>query len=181
MAYVVGSAPIPAPFSEGGTVAYSYVEVVDVHDAQHPRFVRSVRTGPFPEIGTFTPDARQLWVPNSGDGTITVIDLQTNRVVHTISTGRYITFVNFYSNRAYVMRSPNPVPPTYASAMFLTAAAVVPGALLTPPSGSSSYRPGIDPPGELAVYDRLSYRPLGLPPLPLPSEAFVSETVMAPV
>jgi YVTN family beta-propeller protein len=180
-AYVIGAAPVAAPFSEGGTVRKSFVEVVDIRAPLHPRYVTSVATGPFPEIGTFTPDARQLWVPNSGDGTISVIDLATNRVVHTIATGRYITYVNFLGNRAYITQSPSKVPPTYASAMLLTAAAVVPGAAVTPKSGSSKHRPGIDPPGEIATYNRLTYKPLGLPTMPLPSEAFVSDVVMAPM
>jgi DNA-binding beta-propeller fold protein YncE len=176
-AYVVGGSTFNMP---GVTPANSWVEIVDVHDPQRPRYVTSIEMGPFPEIGTFTPDGSEFWVPCTGDGRITVIDTRNYRVLRTLDTGRYITFVNFSGRRAYLSQSPSRLPPSYATALALTAAAVVPGAAVTPTSGSSQYRAGIDPPGEIAVWDRLTYRPLPLPPLPLPSESFVSETVDAP-
>lgn len=179
-AYIVGASQLPAEFSEGGSELSSALEVVNVSDPLSPQFVKTVPTGPFPEVATFTPDGRQLWAPNSGDGTITVVDVATGRVVHKLSTGRFVTNVTFYGDRAYIMENPYDLPPNYATAFYFTALAVVPGAALAPTSGSTAYRPVVDAPGQLVVYDRLTYRPLDIPPLPLPSEAFVSVTVMAP-
>jgi YVTN family beta-propeller protein len=176
-AYVVGSAESSLPVA---SYTHSFVEVVDVHDSDRPRFVKSIRIGSFPLISSFTPDHRQLWVPNAGDGTISVIDLGTNRLVHTIRTGRYLTYVGFYRNKAYVMQSPNRIPPTYATSFAIAIPDVIPGAATAPKSGSTKYRPGIDPPGEIALYDRATYQPLKQPALSLPSEAFVAETVLVP-
>jgi DNA-binding beta-propeller fold protein YncE len=175
--YVVGGSDYNMP---GVTPVNSWVEVLDVRHPLHPRYLNDIEMGPFPEIGTFTPDGRQFWVPVTGDGRITVIDTRTHKAVRVIETGRYLTFVNFMGRRAYLSQSPTPLPPSYASALALTAAGVVPGAAVTPGSGSSSYRPGVDPPGEIVVWDRLTYQPLDLPTMPLPSESFVSETVNAP-
>jgi YVTN family beta-propeller protein len=176
-AYVVGATDNSVPV---GSFTSSFVEVVDVHDPLRPRWVKSLTIGSFPLISSFTPDRRQLWVPNAGDGTISVIDLASNEVVHTISTGRYITYVGFAGNKAYVMQSPYPLPPNYATSFVTAIPYVIPGAATAPESGSPSWRPGIDPPGEMAVYDRTTYRPMGSPAIPLPSEAFVSETVLVP-
>jgi DNA-binding beta-propeller fold protein YncE len=179
-AYIIGASELPAAFSEGGAFVSSYVEVVDVRNPRRPRFVATIRTGSFPEIGTFTPDGRELWLPNAGDGTITVVDVRTNRILRLLSTGRNVNFVNFYGDRVYVSQNPYPVPPNYATAFYFTAAAVIPGAALSPTSGSSSYTPGVDAPGEIAIYDRRTFKQLDVAPLKLPSEAFVSDVVMAP-
>jgi hypothetical protein len=119
-------------------------------------------------------------VPNSGDGTISVIDVHSDRLVRTISTGRFITYVGFYRNKAYVMQSPYAIPPNYATSFVTAIPYVIPGAATAPESGSTTWRPGIDPPGEMAVYDRTTYRLMDMPTIPLPSEAFVAETVMVP-
>jgi YVTN family beta-propeller protein len=176
-AYVVGSADNSLPV---GSYTSSFVEVVDVRVPGRPRWVKSIPIGSFPLIASFTLDRRQLWVPNAGDGTISVIDLALNQVVHTISTGRYITYVGHYGSKAYVMQSPFPIPPNYATSFIIAIPYVIPGAATAPRSGSTTWRPGIDPPEEMAVYDRTTYRPTNEPTIPLPSEAFVTETVMVP-
>jgi YVTN family beta-propeller protein len=175
--YLVGEGTTPLPLT---TFTSSNVDVIDVSNPVQPRFVKSIRAGSFPLDAVFTPDGRQMWTANSGDGTISVVDLASNKVVHTISTGRYISGLGFYGDTAYLVQSPYPIPPTYPTSLFLGIADVIPGAATAPESGSTSSRPGIDPPGEIAIYDRTTYQPLNQPTIALPSESFGIETVMVP-
>jgi YVTN family beta-propeller protein len=175
--YLIGDSADGKPLD---TVTSSLVDVIDVSNPLHPRFVKSITTGSFALEAAITPDGRQLWVANAGDGTVSVIDLATNQVVHTISTGRYICGLGFYANRAYIVQSPSTVPPTYATAYQLAIPGVIPGAESAPETGSTTWRPGIDPPGEIAVYSATTYQPLDLPTIPLPSEAFNVATVLVP-
>ena len=175
--YLVGDS---ANGKQLGTVKSSLVDVIDVSNPQHPRYVKSITTGSFALEAAITPDGRQLWVVNAGDGTVSVIDIATNRVVHTISTGRYISGLGFFAGRAYIVQSPSSAHPTFASAYQLAINGVIKGAETAPLTGSTKWRPGIDPPGEIAVYNAKTYQPLDLPPIPLPSESFNIATVMVP-
>lgn len=167
--YLIGGSDIPLPIS---TVTHGFVDVIDVADPRAPRVAESIKTGSYTFNAEFTPDGRQLWVLNAGEGTIDVIDVATNRIVHRIATGRQITSVSFYKNKAYLIQDPSPIPPTYASAVAITIAGPFGGAFLTPESGLTTTRPVIDAPAEIAVYDRFTYGRTAAPTVPLPSMVF---------
>jgi YVTN family beta-propeller protein len=167
--YLIGGGDIPVPLA---TVTRGFVDVVDVADPGAPRLIKSVTTGPYTFNAEFTPDGRQLWVLNGGDGTIDVIDVATNEVVHQIATGRQITAITFYQNKAYLLQDPRPIPPTYATALAITIAGPFGGALLTPGSGETTTRAILDTPAEIAIYDRFTYQRTGAPTVPLPSMVF---------
>jgi YVTN family beta-propeller protein len=151
----------------------SLMQVIDVSDRTHPRYLRSIQTGSASWVGGFNEDGTQLWIPNSGDGTISIIDVKTDALIHTIEVGQYVGNLVLSGDRAYVAVSPLPHPPSPGKNTIATIVGIIPGAALTPPDkGSTKYRPGIDIPGEIHIYDTKSYLKLDLPALPLPSITF---------
>ena len=58
--------------------------VFDLADPAKPKFVRSVSTGDWPWLVSFTPDGREVWVPNQLSNDVTVIDAQRWSVVTTV-------------------------------------------------------------------------------------------------
>ena len=196
---VLGSLELPKPGGRtiGAVALYAsqddtkvYVEllgdpgalvVVDVRDPGHPNIIQTVPLGAVPLVGAFRPEVHQFWIPNAGDGTISVIDTLTNKVVHVIRTGRYVAAVAFYGSKAYVMQSPSAQPPSYKTSLSETITGVILGTALAPTTGAAEWRPGIDPPGEIVVYDANSYQRLpSVPAMPLPSIAFNLEVVPVP-
>ena len=154
----------------------SLLYVVDITNPSRPQFLKTLTLGDTSLIATFTPDGRQLWVPNAGSGTVSVIDTATDTVVQVIKTGAFVANVVFQDGRAYLSESPSPVPPNSLTSLVLTLAGVIPGAALTPGSGATIYRPGIDLlRGEIVQYNPVTYQPLDTPPLPLPSVSFVMQ------
>ncbi|HEY1653003.1 MAG TPA: hypothetical protein VGG09_14055 [Acidimicrobiales bacterium] len=156
----------------------SLLYVIDITNPSRPELLKTLTLGDTSLIATFTPDGRQLWVPNAGSGTVSVIDTATDTVVHVIKTGIFVANVVFQDGRAYLSESPSPVPPNSLTSLVLTLAGVIPGAALTPGSGATSFRPGIDLlRGEIVQYDTATYQPLNTPPLQLPSVSFVMQPV----
>jgi YVTN family beta-propeller protein len=163
---------------EPGLLQPGFVQSVDVSDPRRPRYLTAIPIGTSPLIGAFTPDGRQLWIPNSGDGSVTVIDVATDTVVHTVETGRYVTNVEFWHDRAYLSLADEFYPPPTG----LTSLAVsnltlgVLGSLTAPPSGQRTTRPGIDVPGEIIAYDLHTYQRRGdLAVMKTPTPSFVME------
>jgi hypothetical protein len=98
-----------------------------------------------------------------------------------IRTGRYVASVAFYGPKAYVVQSPSALPPAFQPSLRTTITGVVLGAAIASGQGAADWRAGIDPPGEIVVYDADSYQPLaGVPAMPLPSVSFALEVVPAP-
>ncbi len=186
---VVGSVSLPLALGQLPIGAYvspddqrstwtRIAHVVDVANPSRPQLKKTLTLGDTSLIATFTPDGRQLWVPNAGSGTVSVIDTTTDTVVHVIKTGIFVADVVFQDGRAYLSESPSSIPPNSLTSLVLTLAGVIPGAALTPGNGATTYRPGVDfLRGEIVQYDPVTYKPLNTPPLPLPSVSFVMQPV----
>ncbi|HSW11617.1 MAG TPA: hypothetical protein VLI06_02185 [Solimonas sp.] len=157
--------------------ATGVVHVVDVSDRTRPRYMRTVKVGAVPIVAGFTPDGSQLWFPNSGDGTVSILDVATDTIVHVIDIGPYVAGVAILGERAYVSVSPGIIAnPVLSQALLF--AGLIPGAAVTPPdAGSTVYRPLLELPGEVLTFDARTYRQLPLPPMPLPSASHVIEVV----
>jgi DNA-binding beta-propeller fold protein YncE len=161
--------------------AGSPMHVMDVSNPRQPRYLHSIQVGSTPFVGGFNDDSSKLWIPASGDGTVTIVDVKTDTPVHTIKTGQYVGNVVVSGDRAYLATSPFPYPPTPGKSLAATIVGIIPGAQLTPAStGSTRYRPGVDMPGEIQIYDANTYERLPGPPLPLPSVTFGMVVVTAP-
>jgi DNA-binding beta-propeller fold protein YncE len=151
----------------------SPLHVMDVSNPRQPRYLHSIQVGSTPFVGGFNDDSSKLWIPASGDGTVTIVDVKTDTPVHTIKTGQYVGNVVVSGNRAYLAMSPFPYPPTPGKSLAATIVGIIPGAQLTSPDkGATRYRPGVDMPGEIQIYDANTYERLPGPPLPLPSVTF---------
>lgn len=157
--------------SEDGNFVYlsaNPVRAIDVRDRTHPRLAASIPVGLGPLLPGLTPDGSQLWVPNAGEGTISVIDTASLKVVRTIRTGRYMTHIAFSPDgaRAYVAEAraggPRPRPILLAS-LYLVKMGL--GGLFGDEHGVYAPRPLLDTPGEVVAYDARTYRKLDLPPL----------------
>jgi YVTN family beta-propeller protein len=151
--------------SEDGSYVYltgNPVRVVDVRDRMAPRLVASIPTGLSPLLGALTPDGKELWVPNAGEGTISVIDTQLQKVTHTLRTGRYMTHIGFSPDgrKAYVAqtRANGPAPaPRLLVSLYLMQMGF--GGLFADKHGVYHTRPILDTPGEIGVYDARAYSP----------------------
>ena len=51
------------------------------------RVVATWQVGGSPDMLQVSPDGRQLWTSNRFNGTVSVIDTRTGRVIHTITVG----------------------------------------------------------------------------------------------
>jgi DNA-binding beta-propeller fold protein YncE len=155
------------------------IDVIDVSDPTHMRKVRTIPVGTAGWVGQLTPDGSQYWIPGEDDGYITVVDTRLNKVVKRIPLGAYGGGIDFSRDgRAYVAVSNQPIAPVSGTAGVFSYLGVAPGAALGIPS--TTYRPGIDPPGEIYVYDTHSYARVQTPPMKMPSISFVLEVVDNP-
>lgn len=156
------------------------LHVVDVRDRAHPRYVKTVEVGATPVQAMFTPDGKQLWFPNSGDGTVGVLDVARDEIVKTIHIGPYVAGVAFDGNKAFVSISPGTLanPVLSIPLIFL---ALMPGANLNPPSGSTVRHPlFLELPGEIQTYDRRTYERLPRPVMTTPSLSHIMDVVKLP-
>jgi YVTN family beta-propeller protein len=150
------------------------IDVVDVSDPARMRKIRTIAVGTGGWVGQLTPDGRQYWIPGQDDGFITVVDTQTNRVSAKIPLGAYGGGIDFSRNgRAYVAVSNQPLKPIANTALAFSYLGVAPGAALGVPS--TAYRPGLDPPGEIYVFDTRTHKRIATPPMKMPSISFVLE------
>jgi YVTN family beta-propeller protein len=141
---------------------------VDIRSPGAMKLLATVPVGSNPVLADLSPDGRSIWVPNAADGTISVLDVQQHRVVHTITTGRYMTYSTFdpSGKRAYVAqaRAGGP-PPTPATVLALYFGQMGGSGLITSRDGQYYSRPGLDTPGEVVAYDAATYKQLPVPPL----------------
>jgi YVTN family beta-propeller protein len=139
---------------------------VDIRNPRAMRVVATVPVGINPVLADLSPDGRRIWVPNAGDGTISVLDVPTHKVVHTITTGRYMTYSTFdpTSKRVYVAqaRAGGP-PPTPATVLALYFGQMGGSGLITSRAGQYYSRPGLDTPGEVMAYDATTFAPAPVP------------------
>jgi DNA-binding beta-propeller fold protein YncE len=107
-------------------------------------------------------------VPNSADGTISVIDLHSHRPVRTIDTGRYMTALTFDPSGKHVFVAedrPGGVGPNAADLVLLYCGQVALGQFTAPQDGQYTSRPVLDTPGRVVQYDARTYRPSSADPL----------------
>jgi DNA-binding beta-propeller fold protein YncE len=156
------------------------VLVIDVRDPPHPRYLRTIRTGAITLVGTFSPEGDTLWLPNAGAGTVSIVDVETDTIVHTIALDRYVTAVEFAGDYAYIAQSPSIRKPTYLHGAILTALGVIPGGFLAPPGGAPNWRPGLEGPAEIVVFDRHTYQRRPVAPMSIPSITFSLGVVKRP-
>jgi YVTN family beta-propeller protein len=129
---------------------------VDIRNPRRMAVTTTVRVGANPTLGDVSPDGRQLWVPGSGDGSITVVDLRTHHVVKTIQTGRYMTALTFdpSGRHVYVAEDrPGGPGPNQADLVLLYVAQVAAGQLTADQEGQFTSRPVLDTPGRVVKYD----------------------------
>jgi YVTN family beta-propeller protein len=156
----------------------SLLYVIDVEDPTQPQYVKTLTLGDSALIGSFTPNGRQLWLPNAGSGTISIIDTASDSVVRTIDVGPFVSNVVFNGGTAYIAESNTPLPDNSLTGLLLTLEGPVPGAAITPGSGSSTSIPLVDlMPGDVVQYNTTTYQPLDKPPLVLPSLSYVMDVV----
>jgi YVTN family beta-propeller protein len=139
---------------------------VDIRRPTAMKLITTVAVGTNPVLADLSPDGRWIWVPNAGDGTISVLDVLQHKVVKTITTGRYMTYSTFdpTSSRVYVAqaRAGGP-PPTPATVLALYFAQMGGSGLITSRSGQYYSRPGLDTPGEVVAYDARTFKLANLP------------------
>jgi YVTN family beta-propeller protein len=159
-------------------LAPSLLYVINVANPTQPQYVKTLTLGDTALIGSFTPDGSQLWLPNAGSGTISVIDTADDTVVHTIDVGPFVSNVVFNGGTAYIAESNTALPDNSLTGLLLTLEGPVPGAAITPGTGSDTTIPLVDlMPGEVVQYNTSTYQPLTKPPLVLPSLSYVMDVV----
>jgi len=79
--------------------------VVGVIDPREDKVVKVIRVGKDPWRIYLSHDGKYGITPNNGDETITIIDLQANKVAATLEAGPNMTGVNFAAGKAFVISS----------------------------------------------------------------------------
>jgi DNA-binding beta-propeller fold protein YncE len=155
------------------------IDVIDVSDPRHMKNLMTIPVGVTGWVGQLTPDGSQYWIPGTDDGKVTIVDTRKNAVIKKIDVGAYGGGIDISRDgRAYVAVSDRPLGPVKNTALAFSYLGVVPGAALGVPS--TTYRPGIDPPGEIYVYDTRTYKRIATPPMKMPSISFVLDVVENP-
>jgi DNA-binding beta-propeller fold protein YncE len=154
-----------------------WIDVIDISQPKQPRLLTSIPGGRGTSVSELTPDGKELWSVSYVDGLITVIDTEKAELVRKIETGLNTCGVQFYRNRAYVLIADLKTPPSQEG-MF-KGCYWNEGADKTPdPKGE--WRPGLDAPGAMVLYDRTTYKPTDKPPIPLPSPAYMANLIITP-
>src|SRR6185503_10111455 len=98
---------IAAPSNDGRFLyaADSDLGVVGVIDTREDKVIKVIRVGQDPWRIYMSHDGKYAITPNNGDETISIIDLQTNKVAATLETGENMTGVNFAGGKAFVISS----------------------------------------------------------------------------
>lgn len=155
------------------------LHVVDVTDPATPAYGGRVGVGSAPLGSTFLPNG-EIWLPNSADGTVSVIDSATMTVSRTLDVGRYVGSITHVDGRVYLNRSRRAGRVGFWRSMWITIPGPYVGTYVTPASGSPRSRRVLDHAAEVVAYDAATGAPVDLPPLPLPSMAFTSAVVPRP-
>jgi YVTN family beta-propeller protein len=79
--------------------------VVGKIDPREDRVVKTIRVGQNPWRIYMSHDGKYGITPNNGDQTISIIDLQSDKVVATLEAGPDMTGVNFAAGKAFVISS----------------------------------------------------------------------------
>ena len=79
--------------------------VVGVIDPREDKVIKVIRVGKAPWRIYMSHDGKYAITPNNGDETISIIDLQANKVAATLEAGPNMTGVNFAGGKAFVISS----------------------------------------------------------------------------
>src|SRR5262249_30677038 len=79
--------------------------VVGKIDPREDKVIKVMRVGKEPWRIYMSHDGKYGITPNNGDQTISIIDLQADKVVATLEAGRKMTGVNFAAGKAFVISS----------------------------------------------------------------------------
>jgi YVTN family beta-propeller protein len=85
--------------------ADSDLGVVGVIDTRDDKVIKVIRVGKDPWRVYMGHDGKYAITPNNGDETISIIDLQTNKVAATLEAGPDMTGVNYAAGKAFVISS----------------------------------------------------------------------------
>jgi YVTN family beta-propeller protein len=76
-------------------IASDTVTAIELNAPPGPKQIAHIGVGKQPEAIDISPDGRELWVGQNGDGSISVIDIATNKVKETIKVGEVPIRVKF--------------------------------------------------------------------------------------
>jgi len=98
---------IAAPTNDGRLLyaADSDLGIVGVIDTREDKVIKTIRVGKDPWRIYMNHDGKYAITPNNGDQTISIIDLQTNKVAATLEAGPNMTGVNYAAGKAFVISS----------------------------------------------------------------------------
>ena len=98
---------IAAPTNDGRYLyaADGDLGVVGVIDPREDKVIKVIRVGKDPWRIYMSHDGKYAITPNNGDETISIIDLQANKVAATLEAGPDMTGVNFAAGKAFVISS----------------------------------------------------------------------------
>ena len=98
---------IAAPTNDGQFLyaADGDLGVVGVIDPREDKVVKVIRVGKDPWRIYMSHDGKYAITPNNGDETISIIDLQADKVAATLEAGPNMTGVNFAAGKAFVISS----------------------------------------------------------------------------
>jgi YVTN family beta-propeller protein len=98
---------IAAPTNDGRYLyaADGDLGVVGVIDPREDKVIKVIRVGKNPWRIYMSHDGKYAITPNNGDETISIIDLQANKVAATLEAGPDMTGVNFAAGKAFVISS----------------------------------------------------------------------------
>src|SRR5262245_63071253 len=85
--------------------ADSDLGIVGVIDSREDKIVKTIRVGKDPWRIYLSHDGKYGITPNNGDETISIIDLQGQKVAATLEAGPNMTGVNFAAGKAFVISS----------------------------------------------------------------------------
>jgi YVTN family beta-propeller protein len=164
-----GLGPVWLDVSPDGTRAYTVnfgTSDVTIIDLRRRRVAATVDVPSFPLTGALKPDGSQYWVPANNGNNVYVIDTRTDRVVQTIRTATPVGGMGFTPNgrQAWIGEATASSAADSIHALsqmtttFLTSYTVDRGLLF-------------DGPGQIAVYDTTTLRPVGSP-IPVADEPF---------
>src|SRR5438876_4968672 len=97
-----------AQITNDGKLLYaadSDLGVVGVIDPREDKVIKTIRVGKDPWRIYMSHDGKYAITPNNGDETISIIDLQANKVAATLEAGANMTGVNFAAGKAFVISS----------------------------------------------------------------------------
>ena len=98
---------IAAPTTDGRFLyaADGDLGVVGKIDTREDKVIKVIRVGPDPWRIYMSHDGKYAITPNNGDETISIIDLQADKVAATLEAGPNMTGVNFAAGKAFVISS----------------------------------------------------------------------------